>query len=92
MNIEEYREFCLSLGDDVEEKMPFTAFPRAGSVLVFYVHGHMFSFFDCDKFEVITEASAREHRRVASRARLRCKALQYVAEILDRRRHSRCSR
>ena len=54
MNIEEYREFCLSLGDDVEEKMPFTAFLRAGSVLVFFVHGHMFSFFDCDKFEVIT--------------------------------------
>jgi hypothetical protein len=22
MNIEDYREFCLSLGDDVEEKLP----------------------------------------------------------------------
>ena len=54
MNIEDYREFCLSLGDDVEEKFPFTAFRSASGVLVFYVHGHMFSFFDCDDFSVIT--------------------------------------
>ena len=54
MDIESYREFCLSLGQDVEEKMPFTTFPKASSVLVFYVHGHMFSFFDCDRFNVIT--------------------------------------
>ena len=54
MNIEDYREFCLSLGDDVEEKLPFTAFRYAGSVLVFYVHGHMFSFFDCNNFSVVT--------------------------------------
>ena len=54
MNIEDYREYCLSLGDDVEEKLPFTAFKYATGVLVFYVHGHMFSFFDCDNFSVIT--------------------------------------
>ena len=54
MNIEDYREYCLSLGDDVEEKLPFTAFHHASGVLVFYVHGHMFSFFDCDNFGVIT--------------------------------------
>ncbi len=54
MNIEDYRNYCLSLGEDVEEKMPFTAFRYAGGVLVFYVHGHMFSFFDCDDFSVIT--------------------------------------
>ena len=54
MNIEDYREYCLSLGTDVEEKMPFTAFKYASGVLVFYVHGHMFSFFDCDNFCVIT--------------------------------------
>ena len=54
MNIEDYREFCLSLGGDVEEKLPFTAFHHASGVLVFYVHGHMFSFFDCDNFGVIT--------------------------------------
>ena len=38
MNIEEYRDYCLSLGDDVEEKLPFTAFKYAGDVLVFYVN------------------------------------------------------
>lgn len=54
MNIEDYREYCLSLGDDVEEKLPFTAFRYACGVLVFYVHGHMFSFFDCDNFSLIT--------------------------------------
>ena len=54
MNIEDYREYCLSLGDDVEEKLPFTAFRYASGVLVFYVHGHMFSFFDCDHFSVVT--------------------------------------
>ena len=54
MNIEDYREYCLSLGADVEEKLPFTAFHYASGVLVFYVHCHMFSFFDCDNFSVIT--------------------------------------
>ena len=54
MNIEDYREYCLSLGVDVEEKLPFTAFHHASGVLVFYVHGHMFSFFDCDNYGVIT--------------------------------------
>ena len=54
MNIEYYREFCLSLGDDVEEKLPFTAFRYASGVLVFYVCGHMFSFFDCNDFSVIS--------------------------------------
>ena len=54
MNIVDYREYCLSLGEDVEEKLPFTAFHHASGVLVFYVHGHMFSFFDCDDFSIIT--------------------------------------
>ena len=54
MNIEDYREYCLSLGEDVEENLPFTAFHHASGVLVFYVSGHMFSFFDCDNFSVIT--------------------------------------
>ena len=54
MNIEDYREYCLSLGTDVEGNLPLTAFYHASGVLVFYVHGHMFSFFDCDKFGVIT--------------------------------------
>lgn len=54
MNIEDYRSFCLSLGSDVEERLPFTAFRYASGVLVFYVCGHMFSFFNCDNYSVVT--------------------------------------
>ena len=54
MNIEDYRNFCLSLDPSVEERMPFTKFKNGASVLVFYVRGHMFSFFDCDDFRVVT--------------------------------------
>lgn len=54
MNIEEYREFCLSLGDGVEERFPFAKFKNGEGVLVFYVCGHMFSYFDCDDFRVIS--------------------------------------
>jgi hypothetical protein len=35
VNIEDFRELCLSLGDDVEEKMPFTAFRYGSEVLAF---------------------------------------------------------
>ena len=41
MNIEDYREFCLSLGEDIEEKLPFQKFKNGEGVLVFYVMGHM---------------------------------------------------
>ena len=54
MNIEEYREYCLSLGADVEEKLPFTAFRYASNVLVFYVCGHMFAFLDIDNYGIVT--------------------------------------
>ena len=54
MNIEDYREYCLSLGADVEEKLPFQKFKSGEGVLVFYVMGHMFSFFDCNDFSVIS--------------------------------------
>lgn len=54
MNIEDYRIFCLSLGDEVEEKMPFGAFKAAQGVLAFYVGGHIFCFFDCNNFGTIT--------------------------------------
>ena len=54
MNIEDYREYCLSLGADVEEKLPFTMFKSGENVLVFYVCGHMFAFFDCADYSVVT--------------------------------------
>ena len=40
MNIEDYREYCLSLDNDVEEKLPFQKFKSGEGVLVFYVSGH----------------------------------------------------
>jgi hypothetical protein len=53
-NIEDYREYCLSLGADVEEKLPFTAFRYVSNVLVFYVCGHMFAFLDIDHYGIVT--------------------------------------
>lgn len=53
MNIEELRDFCLSLGD-VSEKTPFGNFARRyESILVFYVAGHMFCFVDMDNFTFV---------------------------------------
>lgn len=50
MNIEEFREYCLSLGE-VTEKTPFGKFAaRYDSVLVFYVCGHMFCMVDMYDF------------------------------------------
>ena len=37
MNVEELRDYSLSLGADVEERMPFVAFRVAQGVLAFYV-------------------------------------------------------
>ena len=62
MNIEDYREYCLSLGDDVEEKLPFTAFHHASGVLVYYVSGHMFSFFDCDNYSGVITLKCQPER------------------------------
>lgn len=53
MNIEEFREFCLSL-PDVTEKMPFGAFRWAKDILAFYTKGKMFCFFDISKFDKCT--------------------------------------
>lgn len=53
MDIEQFREYCLSLGD-VTEKMPFGKFAaRYDSILVFYVLGHMFCFIDIDNFTYV---------------------------------------
>ena len=47
MNIEELRDFCLSL-KETEEKMPF-----GDQVLVFYVKGKIFCLTDINEFEFI---------------------------------------
>lgn len=50
MNIEEFREYCLSF-EGVTEKTPFGKFAaRFDSVLVFYTCDHMFCMVDMDDF------------------------------------------
>lgn len=54
MNIEEIRNFCLSL-PDVTEATPFEKFAKGRmTILVFYVVGHMFCYFNIDDFSAIT--------------------------------------
>ncbi|MBR5639254.1 MAG: MmcQ/YjbR family DNA-binding protein [Muribaculaceae bacterium] len=54
MNIEEFREYCISL-PDVTEATPFENFSRGRyTILVFYVGGHMFCYFNIDDFRFVT--------------------------------------
>lgn len=60
MNVEELREYCLSLGE-VEEKIPFGKFARRyDSTLVFYVMGHMFCMYDLDDFTWVAVRSTSD--------------------------------
>ena len=54
MNIEEYRDYCLSLGE-VEEKLPFAKMPGGDSLLVFYVNGHTFCYCDLHELTVVVK-------------------------------------
>lgn len=54
MNIEEFRDYCLSLLD-VTEATPFEKFSKGQfTILVFYISGHMFCYFNIDEFSSIT--------------------------------------
>ena len=54
MNVEEFRDFCLSFPDAMEG-MPFDGFfKNSRSILVFYVGKKMFCLFDLDKFDRCT--------------------------------------
>lgn len=54
MDIEEFREYCISLAD-VVEKTPFGKFARRyESILVFYVCDHIFCLTDIDDFSSVT--------------------------------------
>ena len=54
MNIEEFRDYCLSL-PDVTEATPFEKFSRGKfTILVFYVNKHVFCYFKVDDFSNIT--------------------------------------
>ncbi len=60
MDIERFREYCLSLGE-VTEKTPFGKFAaRFSSILVFYVCDHMFCLIDMDSFNSVTVKSDPE--------------------------------
>ncbi len=60
MNIEEFREYCLSF-EDVTEKTPFGKFAaRYDSILVFYICGHMFCMVDIDDFHYAVVKNAPE--------------------------------
>lgn len=60
MNIEDFREYCLSM-EGVTEKTPFGKFARRyDSILVFYVLDHMFCFVDMDNFSFVDVKSTPE--------------------------------
>jgi len=70
MNIEEFREYCISF-DGVTEKTPFGKFAaRFDSVLVFYVCGHMFCMVDLDDFHYVVVKNTPE--RIAELHDTRC--------------------
>lgn len=54
MDIQSFRDYCLSL-PMVTEATPFDKFSRGRfSILVFYVNSHMFCYFNIDDFTQIT--------------------------------------
>lgn len=60
MNVEELRDYCLSM-EGVTEKTPFGKFaPRYDSLLVFYVLGHMFCMADMEDFTSVSFRSTDE--------------------------------
>ena len=76
MDIEQFREYCLAF-EGVTEKTPFGKFAaRFDSILVFYVHDHMFCMLDMDNFtgvtvkgtpERIAELLETSHRNMSSK-------------------------
>ena len=60
MNIEEFRDYCLTM-EGVTEKTPFGKFARRyESILVFYILDHMFCLMDIDNFTSVTVKSTPE--------------------------------
>ncbi len=86
MDIERFREFCLSF-DDVTEKTPFGKFAaRFESILVFYVREHMFCMLDMDDFTYVvvkntTERIAELHETRNSCQRQRNMSAKYWIQL-----------
>lgn len=60
MDIEQLRDYCLSL-PEVTEGTPFEKFSRGRyTILVFYVKRHMFCYFNIDDFTQVTLKSEPE--------------------------------
>lgn len=71
MNVEEFRDFCLSF-PDTQEDMPFKGFfKNSHSILIFYVGKKMFCLFDLEKFDRYT---------------LKCE-LKLINELREHHRH-----
>ena len=68
MNIEELRQYCLSLPGS-SEKLPFERFFRGThSILAFYVGGHIFCFIDIDNPDMCTvKCGAGQRDQLAER-------------------------
>lgn len=60
MDIEELREYCLSLSPEVVEKFPFQQFKAAKDVLAFYIGGHIFCYFDINDLAHVTVKCQKE--------------------------------
>ena len=60
MNIEELRNYCLSLSPEVVEKFPFQQFKAARDVLAFYIGGHIFCYFDINDLSHVTVKCRKE--------------------------------
>ena len=60
MDIEEFRDFCLSM-DGVTEKTPFGKFANMfESILLFYILDHMFCIIDINDFSFVNIKSTPE--------------------------------
>ncbi len=53
MNVEDLRDFCLSIDEQVEEGFPFAKFPGGKNVLVFYIFGSMFAYFNINDLSCV---------------------------------------
>ncbi len=86
MNIEEFREYCLSF-EGAAEKTPFGKFAaRFDSVLVFYICDHMFCMVDMDDFHYAVVKNTPEkiaglHETRSSCERLRNMSAKYWIQL-----------
>lgn len=79
MDIEEFREYCLSLGE-VTEKTPFGKFAaKFDSVLVFYVCDHMFCMVDMDDFHYAVVKNTPEKIAGLHETRNSCESLRNMS-------------